>query len=87
MSEFPFVCLKSIRDDAHATEIFNEIDENKGGIVLLVEFCEWIKAEEIKADTPTGKLLNAEESEEEAAKRKPKVRVVYAPPEPCDPRP
>jgi hypothetical protein len=45
-----------------AKEIFEtQIDDNGGGIVLLDEWCEWIKAGEIEAGTSVGELLNADE--------------------------
>ena len=42
--------------------VFESIDDNGGGIVLLDEWCEFIKAAEIKANTVVGQLLNADEA-------------------------
>ena len=66
---YDFVCLDGVENDEQAKEMFGKIDENGGGIVLLIEFCDYIKATEIAAGTQKGKLLNAEETPEEIAAR------------------
>jgi hypothetical protein len=59
-----FVALDNLRNltKKEVKVVFMEqIDDNGGGIVLLDEWCEWIKAGEIEAGTPVGELLNADE--------------------------
>jgi hypothetical protein len=60
-----FVALDNLRDlpRKELKAIFMEkIDNNGGGIVLLDEWCEWIKRAEVKAGTLVGKLLDADEA-------------------------
>jgi hypothetical protein len=56
-----------------ATSIFQKMDDNGGGIVLLEEFATYVKAREIEEDTTLGKCLNEEQApptpEELEAKR------------------
>jgi hypothetical protein len=59
-----FVRLAALADVSkkEAKEVFaTQIDDNGGGIVLLDEWCEWLKKGEIDANTPIGLLLNASE--------------------------
>jgi hypothetical protein len=70
---YGFVCLDSIKDDDEAMAMFKAIDDNGGGIVLLVEFSEYIKKTEIAAGTAVGKLLNADELAEDAPAKKKKA--------------
>jgi hypothetical protein len=59
-----FVALDNLREISRkeAKVIFNEkIDDNGGGIVLLDEWCEFIKKAEVDAGTPIGELLSADE--------------------------
>jgi hypothetical protein len=61
--DYGFVALENINTKAEATEVFNtKIDDNGGGIVLMDEWCEFIKAAEVEAGTPVGKLLAADEA-------------------------
>ena len=63
ISDYGFVALQGIDSKKKATEVFNtQIDDNGGGIVLLDEWCEFIKGAEVKAKTHVGKLLSADES-------------------------
>jgi len=48
----PFVALQGV---TKAT--FDKVDTNKGGMITLTEFCEWIENAEKAAKTETGKLL------------------------------
>lgn len=61
VSDLGFVALASIVDDETATVVWDSMDSNGGGFVLLDEWCEYIKASEIKHGTPIGALLAAEE--------------------------
>ena len=58
---YNFVCLDGVENDERAKEMFVKVDENGGGVVLLIEFCDYIKATEIAAGTETGALLAADE--------------------------
>ena len=62
VAEHGFVGLMGIRSKEEAEEVFNRIDDNGGGIVLLDEWCFYLKREEVDAETPIGALLNADES-------------------------
>lgn len=58
-----FVGLQDISEPA---KVFQRMDADGKGMVLLVEFCTYLKAREIDANTPTGKLLGiGDESNEE----------------------
>jgi hypothetical protein len=60
-----FVALDNLREISRkeAKVIFNEkIDDNGGGIVLLDEWCEFIKKAEVEAGTRVGGLLSMDES-------------------------
>jgi len=52
-----FVGLTGIKNDADATTVFGEMDGDGKGMVLLSEFCEYLRAKEIESKTPLGKLL------------------------------
>ena len=56
-----FVALKTMTDEAKALEVFESMDDNAGGVVTLVEFCEFLKAAEVAAGTELGKLLDEDE--------------------------
>jgi hypothetical protein len=57
-----FVALQNIGPKKEAKALFTaKIDDNGGGIVLLDEWCEFIKKAEVEAGTPVGLLLNADE--------------------------
>jgi hypothetical protein len=60
----PFVGLNSVLQAASveaAQAAFQEMDADGKGAVLLNEYCAWIKAKEIEADTPFGRLLRVGE--------------------------
>ena len=61
VSDYGFVAFASITDDASATAVFKQIDANGGGIVLLEEWCEFLKAAEIEAGTVLGQTLAEDE--------------------------
>jgi hypothetical protein len=64
ISNYGFVALENVSTltKKQATKFFMEkIDDNGGGIVLLDEWCEFIKAAEVAAGTPVGLLLSADE--------------------------
>jgi hypothetical protein len=42
--------------------VFSKIDDNGGGVVLLDEWCFYLKAAEIASETPIGALLSLDES-------------------------
>jgi len=52
-----FVGLTGINNEADATTVFGEMDGDGKGMVLLSEFCEYIRTKEIESKTPLGKLL------------------------------
>jgi hypothetical protein len=57
-----FIALRDLGSKKDAKAIFMEqIDDNGGGIVLLDEWCEFIKAAEVAAGTTVGLLLSADE--------------------------
>jgi hypothetical protein len=61
---YGFVAFDSLWDakKKEARELFEQIDDNGGGIVLLDEWCEFIKASEVKAGSAVGLLLAADEA-------------------------
>jgi hypothetical protein len=64
VSNYGFVALEDVQSltKKEATKLFNEkIDDNGGGIVLLDEWCEFIKAAEAKAGSDVGLLLSMDE--------------------------
>jgi len=62
-----FAALAGITDKESAAAAFAKMDVNGGGIVLLAEWCAFIKAGEVAAGTPVGKLLSLEEPDAVAA--------------------
>lgn len=58
----PFVALKSASSDD-----FPAMDKDKGGAIILKEFCAWIKKKEIDAGTGTGKELSIGDDREDPA--------------------
>jgi hypothetical protein len=57
-----FVALQGIASDDEARDVFKKIDDNGGGILLLDEWCFFLKNCEIAADTAIGKLLALDEA-------------------------
>jgi hypothetical protein len=55
------VALAAMTDEASAMTVFMAMDDNGGGIITLVEFCEYIKTAEINAGTAIGLSLNEDE--------------------------
>ena len=62
VAQHGFVGLMGIDSRQEAEGVFNQIDDNGGGIVLMDEWCYYLKQEEIKAGTAVGALLNADET-------------------------
>jgi hypothetical protein len=60
VTDHGFVALQGISSSEEATTIFSMIDDNGGGLVLLDEWCTFLKNCEIAANTQLGQLLNAE---------------------------
>ena len=58
---YNFVALDAVNTDNEATASFKKMDADGAGMVLMVEFAEFIKAAEIAAGTETGALLAADE--------------------------
>ena len=56
-----FVALAAAKDKASAAKLFKAIDGNGGGVVLLDEWCSYIKAAEVAQGTALGKLLALDE--------------------------
>ena len=57
-----FIALASIGTSEQAKEAFSKMDDNGGGVVLLDEWCFFLKAAEVAAGTPVGNLLNLDEA-------------------------
>lgn len=62
LSSHGLVAFQGLKNDAQATAVFQAMDDNGGGIVLLDEWCDYIKAKEIEAGTEMGALLNEDEA-------------------------
>jgi hypothetical protein len=61
--EHGFAALMGRCDSKKAAEaLFGEIDDNGGGIILLDEWCEFLKKGEVAAGTEVGKLLALDEA-------------------------
>ena len=76
VSMYGFVAFEGIREFSKkkAQKIFEEIDDNGGGVILLNEWCSYLKAKEIKAGTELGKILDEEQpSPNERGPVKPKA--------------
>lgn len=72
LKQYGFAAFKTAFEDPSdekCAAIFAEMDADKKGMVLLIEFCKFIENAEIKAGTEIGKLLNTdhETKEKEAA--------------------
>ena len=61
VNDHGFVALQGIASKEEAKEVFYQIDDNGGGIVLLDEWSFFLKNCEIAADTPLGRLLALDE--------------------------
>jgi hypothetical protein len=59
VTDHGFVALQGIASNDEAADVFKMMDDNGGGIVLLDEWCKFLKDCEIIMDTPLGRLLNA----------------------------
>ena len=70
VKEHGFIALSSVKDDKSADAIFKKIDGNGGGVIMLEEWCDFLKAAEIEAGTTLGKTLAEDESAEESAAKK-----------------
>ena len=61
-TDFEFAMLEHWRDEdsnkKDPEEIFQDMDSDNAGMVLLNEFCDFFKTNEIEAKTPIGDLLN-----------------------------
>jgi hypothetical protein len=75
-----FVGLQFVTSKAEALEVFKMIDGNGGGLILLDEWCSFLKNCEVAADSPIGRLLVAEQIGQE---RRPKTNKLR-PPDPVD---
>jgi hypothetical protein len=49
VNEYGFVCLQSVSGKGDARKLFEAMDGNGGGVVLLDEFCKYLKACEVDA--------------------------------------
>ena len=61
MTGHGFVALAAMKDEKSALAVFQRMDDNGGGVITLVEFCEFIKAAEVAAGTAMGKSLAEDE--------------------------
>ena len=55
-NDYGFTCFEE--NEKNAQNVFEEIDTNSGGMILLSEFCAYLKACEIKGETLMGEMLN-----------------------------
>jgi len=53
---YGFVGLSNVKDPAVA---FKEMDSDGKGMVLLIEWCEWLEKKEVEAGTEWGQMLTA----------------------------
>lgn len=63
VSSFLKVSTNATYPEAAQDGVFAEMDDDGKGMVLLIEFCRWIEAGEINAQTAFGNLLKAGEDE------------------------
>jgi len=61
VSDHGFVCFQGLKDKKAAKKVFGDIDDNGGGIILLDEWCAYIKKTEVAAGTELGKSLMEEQ--------------------------
>jgi hypothetical protein len=76
-----FVALQRLTTEAAAQVAFQAMDGNGGGVVMLDEWCAYLKAAEVAAHTQVGQLLNADEDTGGGARtpaKAPKAIVVKA---------
>ena len=59
---YGFVALRSLESVGDARTLFAAMDGNGGGIVLLDEWCAYLKAAEVDAGTVLGALLAMDEA-------------------------
>jgi len=52
-----FIALRDIKSKEDASTIFKEMDADGHGMVLLAEFCDYIRTKELQHKTDLGKLL------------------------------
>jgi len=62
ISKYGFVAFEGLDDKKAAGRAWKVMDDNGGGIVLLDEWCWWIKQAEVASCTEVGKLLGADEA-------------------------
>ena len=62
LDDYGFVALSGVTSKKEAKALFDAIDDNGGGIVLMDEWCKYIKAAEIKAGSALGTILAADEA-------------------------
>jgi len=61
VADYGFVALREVKGKKSASAVFEKIDNNGGGFVLLEEWCEFLKAAEIEAGTVLGRTLAEDE--------------------------
>lgn len=74
VTEHGFVAFQGIKDKKAAKKVFNDIDDNGGGIILLDEWCDYIKKKEVEAGTELGKSLMEEQAPAGGAAEAPKKK-------------
>ena len=62
VTEHGFLALQGLATKKDAQALFAAMDGNGGGVVLLDEWCAYLKAAEVAANTQVGQLLNADEA-------------------------
>jgi len=62
VGKYGFVALEDINDKKAAKALFASMDDNGGGMVLLDEWCYFLKQAEVKANTTVGQLLALDEA-------------------------
>ena len=61
VAEHGFVALAGLKSPEDAKAVFSQMDDNGGGVVLLDEWCAYLKSIEDVCRTPIGILLSASE--------------------------
>ena len=59
---YGFVALQSLSNDESAKAVFAKMDDNGGGVVILEEFCTFLKNAEVAASTEMGLALAEDEA-------------------------
>ena len=81
MAHHGFAALRGIKNGKRAKKVFNKMDDNGGGIVLLDEWCSFLKQGETYSGSAIGKFLGVSveaPAEGPVVKKKPKTSEANA---------